>query len=311
MHKQSLRVVVVLAVALVSALAGADVVSAGGAVPISACQTLSDANTTYKLTADLIGCLECLVVANDKITIDLQGHSITSSCGGGAGIASELNIGRDLIVIKNGSIKGYSFGIGLSTSRRVSVLGVTVRDNSTYGIAVGPDSLVKACEASGSGIGVLVFDRGQVQQCNSHDNANGIEAVGDNCLITMITANENFFSGINVFGNKCTVSYNTANNNSSTGIFAPFSARHLITRNVALNNGNHDYSIGCPSDDSTTTRPTASRVLRPPGHRLSHRQQQLILRASAPGARAGERPAPGSRAPVPICFWSLPSESGR
>ena len=39
MPTQSLRVVVVLAVALVTALAGADRASAGGAKTISACQT--------------------------------------------------------------------------------------------------------------------------------------------------------------------------------------------------------------------------------------------------------------------------------
>lgn len=283
MHKQNLRVVVVLAVAIATALAEADVVNASGAVPISACQTLSDANTTYKLTADLIGCSQCLVVANDKITIDLQGHSITSTCGSGAGIGSELNIGRDLIVIKNGSIQGYSFGIGLSTSRRVSVLGVTVRDNSTYGIAVGADSLVKACEASGSGIGVLVFDRGQVQQCNSHDNATGIEAVGDNCLITMNTANENFFGGINAFGNKCTVSYNTASFNRNGAGITALGSGHLVTHNVAMNNDGSggcsgvsaclvastaDFEINCPSDvtynDSTNGFP-ASYVLNGKG----------------------------------------------
>jgi hypothetical protein len=79
-----LRVVIVLAIALVTALAGADRASAAGAVPISTCQTLSDANTTYRLTTNLtscnscLSCDSCLIVANDRITIDLQGHSITN-----------------------------------------------------------------------------------------------------------------------------------------------------------------------------------------------------------------------------------------
>ena len=45
MNKRHVRVVAVLSVAIVNALAGADVVSAGGVVPISACGRLSDANT--------------------------------------------------------------------------------------------------------------------------------------------------------------------------------------------------------------------------------------------------------------------------
>jgi hypothetical protein len=89
MPTQCLRVVVVLAIALVTALAGAHLASAAGVVFISACQTLTDANTTYKLTTNLTttDCSTCLRVVNNKITIDLQGHSITlnSGCGGVAG----------------------------------------------------------------------------------------------------------------------------------------------------------------------------------------------------------------------------------
>jgi hypothetical protein len=47
MDTQNLRVVVVLAVALVTTLAAADRASADGAVNIDSCQTLSTPNTTY------------------------------------------------------------------------------------------------------------------------------------------------------------------------------------------------------------------------------------------------------------------------
>jgi len=80
MHQRSICVVAVIAIALVTTLAGADRASAAGAVLIDACQTLSDADTTYKLTTDLTSCGTSLVVAADNITIDLQGHSVTSSC---------------------------------------------------------------------------------------------------------------------------------------------------------------------------------------------------------------------------------------
>src|SRR5262245_49326019 len=77
MHQRSIRVAAVLAVAIVTALAGADRASAAGTVAIDSCRALTDTNTTYKLTTDLTSCGDCLVVANNKITIDLQGHSIT------------------------------------------------------------------------------------------------------------------------------------------------------------------------------------------------------------------------------------------
>ena len=72
MHLRSRRIATVIAVALVTALAGAHQARAAGAVNIDSCQTLSGGNTTFKLTADLTSCDTCLVVAADKITIDLQ-----------------------------------------------------------------------------------------------------------------------------------------------------------------------------------------------------------------------------------------------
>ena len=55
-------------------------------------------------------------------------------------------------------------------------------------------ALSSPLEASGNDIGIEVDgDRGQVQQCNSHDNASiGIAALGDHCLITMNFATVNY-----------------------------------------------------------------------------------------------------------------------
>jgi hypothetical protein len=160
MHKQSLRVVVVLAVAIATALAGADRASAAGAVSISECGPLSEPNTTYKLTTDVLSLGNCLVVANNKITIDLQGHSINSVKGFGAAI-TDLGATFDVITVKNGTVIGYDIGVNLGASTRPSVLGVTAKDNDT-GIVVGPQGLVKSSEVSGSLVGIQVGDRSQV-----------------------------------------------------------------------------------------------------------------------------------------------------
>jgi hypothetical protein len=57
--------------------------ASAGAVNISSCQTLSTP-TVYKLTTDISdsGCGDCLVVGANKVTINLQGHSIvrTGAC---------------------------------------------------------------------------------------------------------------------------------------------------------------------------------------------------------------------------------------
>ena len=77
-HCQLRRTALVTAMLLAVLASRAD---ADGAVNINTCQTLSTPNTVYKIIADLTSCGFCLIVAADRITIDLQGHSITSSCG--------------------------------------------------------------------------------------------------------------------------------------------------------------------------------------------------------------------------------------
>ena len=56
------------------------VASAGAATPIDSCRTLSTFGGSYVLASDLESCGTCLVVANDRITIDLAGHTIAGSC---------------------------------------------------------------------------------------------------------------------------------------------------------------------------------------------------------------------------------------
>ena len=54
--------------------------AAAGVTNIDACQTLDKLGETYRVTQSLSSCGDCLVVANDRITIDLQEQSIQSAC---------------------------------------------------------------------------------------------------------------------------------------------------------------------------------------------------------------------------------------
>src|SRR5262249_3414349 len=179
------------------ALAGVHQARAAGAVNINSCQTLSGGNTTNKLTAHPTSCDTRPVVAPGKITIDLQGDSIPHPRRPRAHRANyHEESGVDVITVKNGSVSGYSSGVFLVASTRVSVLGVTAHDNDVYGIATGSLSLVKASTTYNNGVaGILAYlgDRAQIQQCNSHNNGIwGILAEGSsNCLITMNIANAN------------------------------------------------------------------------------------------------------------------------
>jgi hypothetical protein len=267
-----------MAVATVTALAGADRASAGGAVNIDSCQTLSTPNTTYRLTADISNANDCLIVAADRITIDLQGNSLISPFAtDGIGI-TDREQPHDLIVIKNGTISGYSSGIRLQKSTRVSVIAVTATSNGE-GIDLGSQALVKSSTSSSNrGSGIVVGERGQVQQSTA--NGNGLAGIlaGENCLVTMNTANDNghvnvvvelaFFQNGIMIGRRCTASYNTANGNRLLGVVG-VGTGSLLTQNTAINNNTaavepKDFAAACPStltfNDSTNGFP-ASYVL--------------------------------------------------
>ena len=140
--------------------------------------------------------------------------------------------------------------------------------------------------------------RGQVQQCNAHDNVDGIIAVGDNCLITMNTANFNADVGIATGGNKCTISFNTTSNNH-VGILAGVGwhegTGYLVTQNVALNNGAFDFGIACPSDVTynMSSGAPSSYVFSGTGCHLVNNDDPPRLGARGEGRRAS-CPAPGT-----------------
>src|SRR5262245_55408484 len=235
---------------------------AAGAVNIASCQVLDIPNTTYKLTANLTSSSDCLIVAGDRITIDLQGHSITGTDLAVFGFAAITDFGqaRDLIVVKNGmpgTLSGFFYGINL-ISTRSSVIGIDESNNIGTGIRMpGVKALIKSSRTSQNNQGIAAEgDRAQIQQCDASNNATiGISA-GSRCLVTMNTANNNSPNpengyGIAAFGEHCTVSFNTAAGNGIVGIFASGTGT-LITQNTAMGNG-IDFLLECPSDVTFNT----------------------------------------------------------
>src|SRR5215470_3855960 len=102
---------------------------AGATTSISACGSLTAFGETYNVTTDLTSCGVCLLVLNDRITINLQGHSITASCasetllpdGVAGGGIDDSDGPRDAVTVKNGTIVGYEIGINLAATSRAQV----------------------------------------------------------------------------------------------------------------------------------------------------------------------------------------------
>ena len=254
--------------------------SAAAVIPLAACGVLSQTGETYNVTADLHASGgDCLVVAANRITINLQGHSIIQNqpTPFGAGI-TDGGIARDVVVVRNGSVVGFVFGIELDSSTRTEVRNVTASGNTLDGISVGDISLVKDCEAVNNGLdailggdGIRGKERVQVESCDASGNgANGIH-VANRCLVTRNIATENFEDGI-ATGGFCTVSRNTANDNDDDGIDVGHDgefdgSRSLVTLNRADDNTDDGVKVRCPS---TVTNNVASGNLldynlEPPG----------------------------------------------
>jgi hypothetical protein len=251
------------------------VASAGAVTRIDSCGPLSAVGETYVLTKDLSACGDCLLVAGDRITIDLAGHAILGICADaavGAGI-TDNGKARQGTVVKNGTIMGFGTGVDLGFSTRNEIRNLTSSANSADGIVVGDRSLMKSCLVEGNGQDGIVIrgDLGQVQDCTIGGSGtldgNGRFGIsgGSRLLITHNTVVGNL-SGILV-GFFSTVSFNTSSFNTISGVLAL--DHSLITGNKTIGNGTVpviasdgvssvggiDIDVQCPS---TVTNNTAS-----------------------------------------------------
>jgi hypothetical protein len=226
------------------------VANAGAATRIDSCRTLSTFGETYVLTRDLTNrtCdTSCLVVANNHITINLAGHTISGNEGDslceilGAGVTDgatpETNWQGS--TVKNGTIKGFDIGVSLGSSASNIIRNLVVSDNLRHGLLLGPRSFVQGSTIVRNGQdGINIADFGQVRECviggpipdgNGGSGING----GSRLVIThnRVVGNE---SGISVF-DLSIVSSNTSSGNTFFGVLA--GQRNLITGNTTNGNG--------------------------------------------------------------------------
>jgi hypothetical protein len=233
------------------------VANAGAATRIDSCTELSTFGETYVLTGGLTptSCGTCLVVANDRITIDLAGRTI-SGCGG-AGV-TDGGIAVQGTTVKNGIITGFEIGVSLGASARTVIRNLEVSDNDTHGLLLGPRSLVKGCLIQGNGQdGINIGEFGQVQDCTiggdgvaEGNGGFGIFGAG-HLLITNNTVVGNL-TGILVGGELSTVSFNTSSGNTVFGVLV-FGKRSLITGNTTNGNGPGDAISGLSSVSDNTS----------------------------------------------------------
>ena len=147
-----------------------------GPTQIKSCGTLA-APGSYVVVQNLTATGDCLVIAADFVTVDLGGFTLTGNGTTGEGITDQL-AGHTGVVVRNGAVTQFGFGVSMATGSRLTIEGVRAVDNNVHGMSIGMNSIIRGNTVSGNGgIGISV-DVGSVVAGNvvSHNLDDGIAA---------------------------------------------------------------------------------------------------------------------------------------
>ena len=198
---------------------------------INACQVITESGS-YVVNRNLQAAGDCLVVAADFVTIDLDGFVITGS-GTGNGVGGPVLVDRRSISVRNGAITGFANGVYLEYASDVTVERVTASANTNNGIVVGNYSSVRASQAvTNGGTGIRVAIGGNV-------NGNTVARNGLNGISTV--------EGASVLNN---VSRNNGRNGvvmDCPGLFMGNTSSNNVMQNFV------DISGGCVVDEHNST----------------------------------------------------------
>lgn len=198
------------------------------ALSAAAAPTLTCGTTVtrdIRLTADLTGCAgTALVVGAAGVTIDLAGHAITGN-GKGAGINNTA--GHHSLVVRNGTISGFKFGVEVLGGDGVRIDRLAVTGNAD-GLNVSRTSRldvtrVDAGRNSSSGISITFGDRSSVRW--SRIAGNGLFGIADR------------------FGAESRHEGNLIVGNLGTGLVLDRTEGAAVLRNTTGANGNHGVEL--------------------------------------------------------------------
>lgn len=202
-------------------------------LPIDTCQELNGGDqTSFVLVKNIFSQGRgCLTVTTNHVTIDMRGFSISGD-GTGAGISSSANVTG--VTVRNGTVKGFAVGVSLAGSGNV-IQDMHLDNNTDTGLFAGTSSLVDHVIAQGNRKwGVITTTASTVRNSLMRGNGNSPESGG-------LSA-----------GVGCTVTGNTISNSVGTGLFV--SAGSTVIGNTVLDtNPGVGISVICPSNVQNNT----------------------------------------------------------
>ncbi len=249
--------------------------AAGG--KISACPTVIPGTATgiWTVTKNLTATGTCITVKANGVAIDLNGFTIT-----GPGIGTNFGITdggsckpscQHNIIIANGTILGFQYGIYLTSTEYATLSQLTVTQNVSAGIwLVQNYPVVTDSKAPSNGnYGMYFKGRGNTVN-NSVANSNGnygMYFVGDGNTVNNSTAGNNEY-GMGFVGGDNSVNNSTAGSGCCSGGNVEYGmvfTRGGNTVNNSVANSNGYYGMYFYSGDNTITDSVASSNTRVDG----------------------------------------------
>lgn len=208
---------------------------------------------SYYLTGNINGVAskDCIRIAADNVTLDLNGFAVIGVAGSGAGVKVENGLGCTL---KNGMIHGFDTGVysvrnassfealtilgcahnGISSGSESRFISCVARDNGEDGLWCGDAALVTGCIATGNaGYGIRLGHSGHAVDCTAEGNNVGIYAfttgIVEHCVCKANSA-DGVLAGTESTVRGCTLVYN-----GDDGVQAADSC--VIVGNTCTSNG--------------------------------------------------------------------------
>ena len=198
------------AIMLVGGLTTASMEVVAAPRAINSCQTIGESGS-YQLTRNLRASGDCIIIAVDNVTIDLDGFTIEGD-GTGQGVG-DADISRQNITVRNGTVTNFRIGVSLAKpggdhSVRSVVEKIRAVQNTFFGIRSGRNSVVRDCIANDNGTSGMFVSGGLIVGNIANNNSStGILALCPSNLIGNIASGNGAF---NIFtsGEGCTMSNN-------------------------------------------------------------------------------------------------------
>lgn len=261
-------------------------------IPISLANTPGDATTLYKismpghyyLTGDLVGVAgkRGIRIDADDVTIDLEGFALRGP-GSSTGIAdreSEELPNIKNLTVRNGTVEGWSEGLGMFNCSSARVEDVTFTGNASSGLTFNGLLMVRSCAAYGNGgsgfenqgsgqfidcissynAGGFFVSDGQIIDCTARSNQYGITLNGSTARDCVAQSNSNENIGVNarssvvecqvvgggvgirIYGHTSTVERCSVMATSGHGIAVDFSNARIIDNNIGYCGSNSGVS---------------------------------------------------------------------